>query len=92
MKGIQFAAAAAAAVLNSLALAAPSPISRHVLHERRVESSQWINRGGAASTLRLPMRVGLTQSNLIEGHDMLMDVYVHKIFREAGFTPLTDFV
>jgi tripeptidyl-peptidase I len=56
------------------ALAAPAPRS-HVLHERRDSLPK------AFSDMRrldgktsLPMRIGLSQSNLHKGHDMLMEV------------------
>ena len=64
------------AVLSLAALcnAAPSPI-KHVLHEERaVESRDWVRGARLEKTAIVPMKIGLTQSNLDLGHDYLMDV------------------
>lgn len=56
-------------------LAAPHPAA-HVLHESRdYLPASWSRKDGHLRTDdRLPMRIGLTQSNLEKGHQMLMDV------------------
>ena len=57
-----------------LGAAAPAP-SGHTLHERRsVEYSPWTKAERLHAETILPMRIGLTQSNLDIGHDLLMDV------------------
>jgi tripeptidyl-peptidase-1 len=54
-------------------LAAPTR-SNSVLHEKRDASSAWQKRSRVHGDVKLPMRIGLTQSNLDNGHDLLMDV------------------
>ena len=48
----------------------------HVLHERHLSGNLegWVKRGLADAKSLLPMRIGLKQSNLDEGHDLLMDM------------------
>lgn len=54
--------------------ARPAP-SSHVLHEKRqMLHSRWEKRDRVNSLARLPMRIGLTQSNLDDAHQHLMDV------------------
>jgi tripeptidyl-peptidase-1 len=54
------------------ALSVPVP---HVLHEARDTSSErWIKRGRVPSYAKLPVRVGLAQNNLDNGHEYLLDV------------------
>ncbi len=46
-----------------------------VVHERRdAVSKDWIQRDRLDTTVELPVRIGLTQSNLDKGHDLLMEV------------------
>lgn len=56
--------------------AAASPLHiRTVLHERREYTPRGWNKGERLpGTAILPMRIGLTQNNLDEGHDVLMDL------------------
>jgi tripeptidyl-peptidase-1 len=65
--------------LSALALqvvALPAPES-HVVHERReVQSQAWVKRDIIDPALVVPVRIGMTQSNLENGHDLLMEVYV----------------
>lgn len=54
--------------------AAPASI-KHALHEKRqAPSSDWVKVARIESTAILPIRIGLTQSNLEKGHDFLMEV------------------
>lgn len=54
---------------------AASVPSSHVVHERRdVPPKQWVKRSRVAENAILPMRIGLAQSNLHRGYDLLMDV------------------
>lgn len=50
--------------------------SFHVLHERheRGQLEGWVKREVADPESVLPMRIGLRQSNLDAGHDLLMDM------------------
>ena len=49
----------------------------HVLHERReAVPESWAKRDRVHGNATLPMRIGMTQSNLQVGHDLLMDMYV----------------
>jgi len=55
-------------------VAVPHPAS-HVVHERRDSTPKaWIKRDRLAATVELPVRIGMTQSNLDKGHDLLMEV------------------
>ena len=56
------------------ALAAPAP-QTHVVHERRnIDSDTWVKSSKLESSTLLPVRVGLTQSNLDKGYELLMEV------------------
>lgn len=65
------------AVLGALAAevaAVPFPAS-HVLHERRKYAPKaWVKRHRVDGSAALPVRIGMTQSNLDKGHDLLMEV------------------
>ncbi|KAF9893306.1 hypothetical protein FE257_011736 [Aspergillus nanangensis] len=55
-------------------LAIPAP-ANYVLHERRdVLPAQWEDEKHLDGDTQLPMRIGLTQSNMDRGHDLLMEV------------------
>lgn len=57
-------------------LASPTP-NDYVVHERRaVLSRSWTEEKRLDKASILPMRIGLTQSNLDRGHDLLMEMYV----------------
>jgi len=46
------------------------------MHEKRqTPSSDWVKVARIEKTAILPMRIGLTQSNLDQGHEFLMEVY-----------------
>jgi tripeptidyl-peptidase-1 len=63
------------AAIAAFSNAAPASI-RHVMHEKRqTPSSDWVKVARIEKTAILPMRIGLTQSNLDQGHDFLMEVY-----------------
>jgi tripeptidyl-peptidase-1 len=63
------------AALASVALAAPTNnFQRHVLHERREPSENWVKSDRVHSDVKLPMRIGLVQGNLDRGHELLMQV------------------
>lgn len=58
-----------------LATSAPSPRSSHVLHEKRaMEPTNWAISRKLEADRVLPMRFGLTQSNLHKLEEMLMSV------------------
>jgi tripeptidyl-peptidase-1 len=72
---MRFSSFAAIAALASAAIAAPANnFQRHVLHERREVSENWVKRDRVHSDVKLPMRIGLVQGNLHNGHDLLMEV------------------
>jgi tripeptidyl-peptidase-1 len=64
-------------LISALALgviALPAPES-HVVHERRdFRSHAWVKRDRIDSSIVIPVRIGMTQSNLENGHDLLMEV------------------
>jgi tripeptidyl-peptidase-1 len=67
----QFVLVAAMAALSS---AAPASI-KHVLHEERQSPpSDWRKGARIEGNAVLPMRIGLTQTNLENGYDHLMEV------------------
>ncbi|KAL2849593.1 peptidase S8/S53 domain-containing protein [Aspergillus pseudoustus] len=69
MRHLLFFAAAVAGVLAS-------PVApRHVVHERRdVLPEYWTEETRLDGRERVPVRIGLTQSNLDHGHDLLMEI------------------
>lgn len=71
---MRFTSFAAVAALATVVIAAPTNVQRHVLHERRAESENWVKRDRVHSDVKLPMRIGLTQQNLHKGHEYLMEV------------------
>lgn len=58
------------------AQAAAAPFSSsHAVHERRdYVPKAWMKRGRVDANVELPVRIGMTQSNLDKGHDLLMEV------------------
>jgi tripeptidyl-peptidase-1 len=62
------------AAIAAFSNAAP-PSIRHVIHERRqAPSLDWVKVARIEKTAILPIRIGLTQSNIDKGHDFLMEV------------------
>ncbi|KAI9925294.1 hypothetical protein ASPWEDRAFT_121564 [Aspergillus wentii DTO 134E9] len=60
--------------LAASVLAVPAPHD-YTVHERRSEMpSSWSQAKRVHQSISLPMRIGLTQSNLDRGHDLLMEV------------------
>ena len=57
------------------AIALPAS-TRYVVHEKRGNAASWseISHTKPDKRIMLPVRIGLTQSNLDQGHDILMDV------------------
>jgi len=52
-----------------------SPAQSYVVHERRPDrNSAWVKVGRLDGNIVLPVKVGLTQQNLDQGHDWLMEV------------------
>jgi tripeptidyl-peptidase-1 len=55
-------------------IAAPFP-ENHVVHERRdYVPKAWIKRDRLSADVELPVRVGMTQRNLENGYDLLLEV------------------
>ena len=66
----------AAAALFLLCGGTPTQ-SSHAIHEKReVTHPRWMKRDRIHPSVKLPMRIGLSQSNLDRGMEYLMDVYV----------------
>ena len=65
-------------ILGALAASATAlPAStRYVVHEKRGNEATWseISHTKPDKRITLPVRIGLTQSNLDQGHDILMDI------------------
>lgn len=67
------------AVLTALAaaraIAAPSNVGSHRLHEKREYVPEIWSKGNLVpGNTNLPVRIGMTQQNLDNGHDLLMEV------------------
>lgn len=71
---MHFSSFAAVAALATLTVAAPANVQRHVLHERRAPSENWVKREALHPDVKLPMRIGLHGQNLDQGHGLLMEV------------------
>lgn len=56
------------------ALAAPSGLHYTLYERREVLPASWSEGVRLDRSVKLPMRIGLSQSNLDRGHDILMDV------------------
>lgn len=62
-------------LLSLAALAAASPVSNNVIHEKReFVPFGWAEVGKMPAEFKLPVRIGLKQSNLEKAHEHLMDV------------------
>lgn len=69
MRASSFIAVALAAV----AAASPVSSSKHAVHERReTTSTRWVKRDRIEPASLLPLRIGLTQSNLDNAHEHLL--------------------
>lgn len=68
------------AAIAGLVSAAPSPSAlNHVVHEKRdAPLHGWSKTDRLEKDAVIPMRIGLTQTNLDKGYDMLMEVYVFR--------------
>lgn len=64
------------AALAGLGLAAPNArrYENYEVHEKRSVTPTWVKRGRVHRDVKLPMRIGLTQTNADNIHDLLMDV------------------
>lgn len=70
----------AALAASAAAVPAALPHLQHVVHEKRdleATARSWVKRSTVPVGRSLPLRVGLTQRNLDQGHDMLMAVAEH---------------
>lgn len=64
--------------LAAQAAAVPFP-GNHVVHERRDNVPKaWTKHAPVDAAAELPVRIGLTQRNLDQGYDLLMEVYVQR--------------
>ncbi len=50
--------------------------TRYVVHEKRSNAASWaeISHTKPNKRITLPVRIGITQTNLDQGHDILMDI------------------
>ncbi|MCJ1287426.1 hypothetical protein MMC26_006777 [Xylographa opegraphella] len=65
---------AVAAAFVAISNAAPAPLA-HALHEKRdAPATDWVKGARVEGDAILPMRIGLTQTNLDKGYDYLMEV------------------
>ena len=65
---------AVAVAFVASSIAAPAP-STHALHEKRdAPPADWVKTARIEGSAILPMRIGLTQTNLDKGYDYLMEV------------------
>jgi tripeptidyl-peptidase-1 len=65
------------AVVGAFAIGAAAipTSSRHVLHEKRdAVPKTWVKRDRLDAATTLPVRIGMTQTNLDKGYDLLMEV------------------
>jgi tripeptidyl-peptidase-1 len=63
-----------ALAIAALSEAVPAPI-KHVLHEKRERHGlDWVKGDRVEGDAVLPVRIGLTQNNLGNGYEYLMDV------------------
>lgn len=86
--GTMFFQLFALVAIAASAAAAPTS-SPHVLHEKReVPPQNWVKRDLVGRNVKLPMRIGMTQSNLHIGEDLLMEVYIdpHHIISSFSLT------
>ena len=58
------------------AIAVPAPHTYELHEKREFMPSSWNEGKRLDGSTSLPVRIGLTQSNLNRGHDLLMDMYV----------------
>ena len=78
---MHFSLLALAASLTALAAARPAVPASHVLHEKReVLPKKWVKHSRLDGEVTLPMRIGMTQSNLHIGDELLMEVYVFPVW------------
>lgn len=73
---MRFVHVIAAAALTAVAFAVPAPPDSHVIHEIRTPREGWQMQAKLESSILLPVRIGLTQSNLHRGDELLHDVSV----------------
>jgi tripeptidyl-peptidase I len=69
---MRFLTVATSTLLLGLSLAVPTPHNGHILHEKRGSSTPLVRRHRAPPTTTLPVRIGLSQSNLDTAHELLM--------------------
>lgn len=50
-------------------------LAKHVIHERTVPTNDWVKLGNINPHGLVPVRIGLIQQNLDQGHEMLMERY-----------------
>lgn len=72
---MHFSIIALGAALAALAAGAPTAPATHVLHEKReAPARKWERRSLVDRSIKMPVRIGMTQRNLEIGDDLLMEV------------------
>ena len=72
---MRFSLLATTTALAALAAAGPAVPTSYVLHEKReFLPKKWVKRSRLDNEIKLPMRIGMTQSNLDIGEELLMEV------------------
>jgi tripeptidyl-peptidase-1 len=72
---MRFTLVTVATLVAAGALAVATP-DNHVIHEAREPVQGWRKASKLEKDVPLPVRIGLTQSNLHRAHELLMDVSV----------------
>jgi tripeptidyl-peptidase I len=71
---MRFLSVATSSLLLGLSFAIPTPQNGYVLHEKRTHSTGLVRRHRAPPTTTLPVRIGLSQSNIDLAHERLMEL------------------
>jgi tripeptidyl-peptidase-1 len=62
------------ALTLGVSIAAPTPHTSHIRHEKRAQGTQLVRRERPPPITILPVRIGISQKNLDVGHERLMEI------------------
>jgi tripeptidyl-peptidase-1 len=71
---MRFTVFAVATFVAAGVLSMPTTPDNHVIHEEKESIQGWRKVSKLEGDVPLPVRIGLTQSNLHRGYELLMDV------------------
>ncbi|KAG0651975.1 Sedolisin-A [Hyphodiscus hymeniophilus] len=71
---MHFLTLATSALLLGVSVAGPRPNNGHIRHEKRIHGNQLVKRHRAPPATILPVRIGISQTNLDVGHERLMEI------------------